>query len=362
MYQRKLSVGILVLSAAVCGCEKKDTNEATPPAPATTATVTPKASAKPEPPAVTASASAGQPEATPAAKADSTERFIEAQDVLLYRVVDKVGEHLATATNAFKGQDKTMTANALDLAAKALTNETAGMSPEVRASLQKPADELERVAKDIRGGKFDKKEFETAVTNAYAADIHGRWGEVVDTTWYAYYDQPQLHFDKAQQELAKDPKAAAIEVAKVASYVRMEMFRASGQSKDRLASAVKELDQMATELYTGKSVSKSQFENAYYDTADALSYYHYENFMRAYDKKENEIASREFHASVKHLELAVAHAGETADSDATKVVKDAKDLGDKLEHATEADAATIKKKAEAVTQLLDKLRKKHGSK
>lgn len=144
------------------------------------------------------------------------------------------------------------------------------------------------------------------------------------------------------------------------TYVRMESLRASGSSKDELDRTLQELNDLAAKLYEGKKVDKSQMNDVWYDTASALAYFHYNNFMSAWDRKQKEEASREFKASVNHLEKVVANDAHGAEKDAVDTVKKARALADRIGQASEDD---VKKARDDLKSLFDKIHKNtHASK
>jgi hypothetical protein len=79
-------------------------------------------------------------------------------------------------------------------------------------------------------GDLDK-----AINPAVRADIDRRWLVADVATWYPVTEEPQRHFTNAVVAYArKDYQAAAADIRKATSYLRLEAARATGEPKQAL--------------------------------------------------------------------------------------------------------------------------------
>lgn len=293
---------------------------------------------------------------------DDTERWIETDDMAVYRVVDPFGAQLAAATDAYKAKDNAKAAEALSLAAKALTAEGDGVDAKELEQLKRGASALETAAKQLTEGKLDSKAFNQVVSDGYSADIENRWELIDAERWFSYYDQPAVHFERAQAALSKDPKLAGVELAKVASYVRLQALHASGESKDLLAESLMELSSLATQLYEGKPTSQGELDDVVYDTSHALSFFHYHQVISAMAKPDGKTAARELQAAIKHVEALTKRADAKLIADVRKVVDEERELANSLQNGAKLESQFVNQKLKSLEQLLTKLRRPHAVK
>ena len=151
------------------------------------------------------------------------------------------------------------------------------------------------------------------------------------TTWYPVVDEPQRHFDAAAEAVAKkDYKAAATEVRKGASYLRLESARAVGDVKKALDAAGVQLEKMASGLEKGGVKTEKQIDKAFADANHALALAHRAKAAESWTAKAYDQAGYELKAAAQDLESAAAWTGAEAKTAAAAATSDARALGDKL--------------------------------
>lgn len=76
-----------------------------------------------------------------------------------------------------------------------------------------------------------------------------RWLVTDVATWYPVAEEPQRHFGSALEAYAKkDYHAAATEILKTTSYLRLEAGRATSEAQQALETSVAELDTLAASV------------------------------------------------------------------------------------------------------------------
>jgi hypothetical protein len=151
------------------------------------------------------------------------------------------------------------------------------------------------------------------------------------TIWYPVSEEPQRHFGSALDAyLKKDYQAAATEIRKATSYVRLEAGRATSEAKHALESSVAELDTLAASVEKGAVKEEKALVKAFTNANHALALAHRVKAAESWASKEYDKAGYELKAAAHGLESAAGWAGAEAKAGAAAAVADTKALGDKL--------------------------------
>ncbi len=277
------------------------------------------------------------------------ERWITVEETELYRVVDEVSERLADATDEMLKDDDQAAAESLRLAARALVAEAEGLDSSVYDKLKEPAHQLESVADALDRGDEDLQAFNDAVSAAYDADIMQRWVVLDDVQRLSFFEQPDVHFAKAEDALVQNKKEAAKELAKVASYVRLQALAATGPAQDRLEHAIDSIEQLQRKLDAGKAVDIDDLNDVRFETSHALAYFHYHRLVDKGSKR----SPSAWRAALHHLQAALLLTP-AADK---RLLDDVQHWADDLKETIVDEEATLDKHLESLNRALSDLDK-----
>lgn len=294
-----------------------------------------------------AAPAASQPAKSPSALVtQSPENWIEYDDTTYTPVVDAVSRHLAAARQAFKEKDNKQAAVELRLVVAELNaqSETAVEMDKARARaendialdtakrMKAAAMKVGAAAAAMDAGKIKTQaDLDKAIDKASRADMDRRWLVSDVSTWYPVSAEPQHHFTNALAAYArKDYTAAAADIRKAASYLRLEAGRPAGDSKQALDSSVAELDNLAVSVDHGAIKDEHSMSHAFARADHALALEHHTKATEAWADKQYEKAGYELKAAAQSLEGAAGWAGEEVRAGASATVTDTRALGDKL--------------------------------
>ncbi|HQR20594.1 MAG TPA: hypothetical protein PLE54_09755 [Burkholderiaceae bacterium] len=310
----------------------------------------PKAPAAP----VTAPAARPAPAATKTPIPIKTpEDWIIYDDSTYTPVVDDVSRHLRAARKAFDAKDEKKAAAELRIVADELKLQAARADKEdralvredralVAADTQFAQDTMKRMnatalkvgsaAAAIESGKVKSEaDLDKVIDKAARADMERRWLVTDVTTWYPVSEEPQRHFTDAIAAYArKDYKAAATDIRKAISYLRLEANRATGAARQELASSVAQLDTLAAAVAKGALKDEQSMTKAFARADHALALAHRSNAAESWARKEYDKAGYELKAAAHGLEGAAGWVGREATAGATATVAEAQAVGDKL--------------------------------
>ena len=298
---------------------------------------------------------AKQPAAAPAAAAAPAKapivakapiEWIQFDDLSVTPVIDDVSSHLAAARAALASKDNAKAAQAMHAAARALQaqGDRAAKLDRQRAAVDlKAAKEvhlkmsalthrLDKAAAQIKAGKLSgTTAFDKTIGKAQRADLERRWLVSDVSTWYPVAEEPQRHFGAAVEDYAKkDYKAAATEVRKAASYVRLEAARAVGDVKTGLDAANADLERTAAALDKGALNAQKDMEKTFAGADHALALAHRARAAESWARKNYDQVGYELKAAAHGLESGAAWAGNETKAAASGATADARAIGDKL--------------------------------
>jgi hypothetical protein len=281
------------------------------------------------------------------------EDWIIYDDITYTPVVDNVSEHLDAARKAIAAKDDKKAATELRTVADDLKQQAARAGKADQALVQA---DRSLVAADAKAGKDAMKrldasarkvslaatavergrikteaDLDKAIDKAARADMERRWLVTDVTTWYPVSEEPQRHFTDAVAAYArKDYKAAAIDIRKATSYLRLEAGRATGGAKQELDSSIAQLDTLAATVEKGAVKDEQTMTKAFARADHALALEHRSKAAESWVRKEYEKAGYELKAAAHGLESAASWAGREEKADASATVADIRALGDKL--------------------------------
>jgi hypothetical protein len=310
----------------------------------------------PKAPAVPVVQAAGQsaPTATKAPIPTKVpEDWIIFDDITYTPVVDDVSRHLDAARKAFDAKDDKKAAaelravaddlkqqaaragkadQALVVADKVLVAEDTKIARDTMKRLNASALKVSAAATAIESGKIKTEaDLDKAIDKAARADIERRWLVTDVTTWYPVSEEPQRHFtDAAAAYAKKDYRAAATDIRKATSYLRLEAGRATGAARQELERSVAQLDMLAASVEKGAVKDEQSMAKAFARADHALALGHRSKAVESWARKEYDKAGYELKAAAQGLEGTASWIGAEAKAGASATVADTRALGDKL--------------------------------
>jgi hypothetical protein len=276
----------------------------------------------------------------------SPEDWIVYDDIIYTPVADEVSRHLAAARKAFNAKDnkkaaaelrtvvaelntQSNTAAAIDKARAIAEN---NLAQDTAKSLRAAAMKVDAAAAALDAGTIrTEADLDKAIDRAARADIERRWMVSDVTTWYPVSEEPQRHFTDAFAAYArKDYKAAAADIRKATSYLRLEAGRATGDAKQGLDSSVAQLDKLADSVEKGTMKDDQSMAHAFAKADHELAIEHRSKAAESWAHKQYDKAGYELKAAADGLEGAAGWVGGEAKTGASATVADTRALGDKL--------------------------------
>ena len=333
-----------------------------------------------------AMAQATKPAAVPAAAAAPAKapivagapaEWIQFDDLSVTPVIDDVSRHLAAARAALAKKDTAKAAEAMHAAARAL--EAQGdraakldrqraaadlkSAKEVHGKMTALTKQLDATAAQIQAGKVSSTSaLDKTFGRAQRADLERRWLVTDVTTWYPVAEEPQRHFGAAIEAYAKkDYKAAATEVRKAASYVRLEAARAAGDVKKGLDMANADLEKTAAALDKGAVRVQRDMEKTFAGANHALALAHRARAAESWARKSYDQVGYELKAAAHGLESGAGWVSNEAKAATSAATADARAIGDKLASGGVWAKEEIAKGFEALGSGLNKLGQSIGS-
>jgi hypothetical protein len=182
--------------------------------------------------------------------------------------------------------------------------------------------------------------------------------EVGDEILVGFVDEPSHHFDLARENfLKKNYQAAADQMMLGASFIKLEMARATGDDARMLADAVEDVAILAAQVRSGSVTSVSKLDDTF-ARAEQMLAYHHELMARQYWKEDNQRkAGQDLKAATRHLEHSMKFGGREAEAQSDSVIADARDLGEKLTKGTALAADKVGKAMQRLGEKIEELGK-----
>jgi len=309
-------------------------------------------------PVVTTSESGSKPEIAP----KTPEDWIVVQDRDYIPVIDGVSRKLQSARKAFMMKDPAAAATDVRATAELLSKQTSGTSPGLKENIDVAMKQLNALAADLDSKKtVGVKQFDAVIATAHRADLATDWLVVDESSWYPYIEEPNRHFQNAQEAfLAKDYDKAAQEIRKGEAFVTLEASRASGDAKQSLNSSAQELEKLAVDMAPNWRVKSIVEMDQSWGRADrALAQSHQVQAKGDWQKKETAKAGYEIRAAALNLEESADWAGGEAKTGVSAVVRDTRLLGGKLTVGGEYTVGEVDKGIDELGHAISRLGQKN---
>jgi hypothetical protein len=303
--------------------------------------------------------------------------WIAYEDRTYTPVADEISRHLAAARKAFDAKDNKKAAAEMRAVADELKEQGARAAKadkaRAKAEMKLAQDTAKRMnltakkvtaaAAALESGKIKTPaDLDKAIDKAARADMERRWLVTDVTTWYPVSEEPQRHFGSAiEAYVKKDYQAAATEIRKGTSYVRLEAGRATSEAKQALESSVAELDTLATSVEKGMVKEEKALDKAFTHANHALALAHRTKAAESWARKEYDKAGYELKAAAHGLESAAGWAGAEAKAGAAVAVADTQALGDKLASGATWAREEVVKGFESLGNAINAVGQKIGS-
>jgi len=181
---------------------------------------------------------------------------------------------------------------------------------------------------------------------------------VEEDIFYFFVDEPEHHFNLARENfLKKDFKATAHEIRKGATFLRLELARATGKTENNLRASIQELDKLAVDVEKGTVTSTKQLEQGFARAHHALAQHHYAKASDFWTKKEAKKVGQELKAAAYNIKQSLAWDGREVEAGTKVVLKDAKSLAGKLIEGLGWVPEEVGKGLDATGKEIDKLGK-----
>lgn len=299
-------------------------------------------------------------------------------------MLDALSRHLAAARKAFDAKDNKKAAGELHAAADELKSQAARAGKQERSlvnadkallaadtqsaqdtvkRLNASAQEVSSAAAAVDSGKIKTKaDLDKAIDKAARADMEHRWLITDVTTWYPVSEEPQRHFTDAVAAYAKhDYKAAATDIRKATSYLRLEAGRASGEAERALDSSIAQLDALAAAAEKGAVKHEQSTAKVFAKVNHTLALAHRSKAAEYWARKQYDKAGYELKAAAHALESAAGWTAGKAKAGASATVADTRALGDKLASGANWTRDEVAKGFEALGNSIDALGQAIGS-
>ncbi len=303
--------------------------------------------------------------------------WIAYEDMTYTPVADEISRRLAAARKAFDAKDNKkaaaeMRAVADELkkqGARAAKADTARAKAEMTLAhdtamrMDLTAKKVTAAAVALESGKITTQaDLDKALDKAARADMERRWLVTDVTTWYPVSEEPQHHFGSALEAyVKKDYQAAATEIRKATSYLRLEAGRASSEAKQGLESSVAELDTLAASVEKDAVKEEKALVTAFTHSNHALALAHRAKAADSWAHKEYDKVGYELKAAAHGLESAASWAGAEAKTGAAAAVAETKALGAKLASGATWTREELAKGFESLGNAINALGQKIGS-
>jgi flagellar biosynthesis GTPase FlhF len=164
----------------------------------------------------------------------------------------------------------------------------------------------------------------------------------------------QEQFHKARMSfLKKDFHDAASEIRSAAAFLDKEEARASGESKRGLTGSAQDLRKLAERVEKKTVRSESELNESFGRGEYAIARQYHIEASESWAKKETSKAGARLKAAAGHLENALAWAGSRMEEKSSKVVREAKDVGEKMEKGVGVAESDVDKSLDAVKKEID---------
>jgi hypothetical protein len=164
----------------------------------------------------------------------------------------------------------------------------------------------------------------------------------------------QKQFHKARMSfLKKDFHHAASEIRSAAASLDGDAARAAGESKRGLVESAKDLRKLAEGVENKTVSSESELNESFARAEYAVARQYHIEASESWIKKEASKAGARLKAAAGHLDNALAWAGGQMEEKTNKAIRDAKDVGEKMEKGADVAASDVDKSLDAVKKEIE---------
>ena len=271
-------------------------------------------------------------------------------------VVDKLGEKLSLARQAYLKGDNNAAAIAMREGSAFLTQEMLNTSQEAQANLKKASDELMEKASIVQMGEIDSvEELDRIFVKAYQADVQHRWLFVDESEWIPVVEMPQQHFMTAKQDFqAQDYPAAATQILKGAELLKLESNRTrDSELKSNMLGAAHDLEQLAGEIKQGKVSDVDELDRGFARAQLAMGDFLTSKAKESESRGQLEVAGQEIVSAFEQIKAANTWLGQNNNLQQTQMEVNA--LKDSLGSSNEAMSRNLNKAATALSKQITNL-------
>ena len=222
-------------------------------------------------------------------------------------VVDKLGEHLYQARQAYLKGDNEAAAVAMREGSAFLKQELPQADKQGQPALKQASDDLMKNASLVQMGEINSvKDLDKVFAKAYQADTENLWIVADEQDWIPVVEMPQQHWQQAKEEfLNKDNKAAAIDIRKGVAFLNLEANRATDQNiKTNISNSVQNLEQLAKNIQDGKVSDVEQLNRAFAKGQLAMGQFYESQAKASESRGELTTAGNEIIAAFHHIQAA----------------------------------------------------------
>lgn len=238
-------------------------------------------------------------------------------------VVNRLGEHLSQARQAYLKGDNNTAASAMRRASDLLRQEmTQANQPDQskprtftaepvmtdgQAALKQASDDLMSNASLVQRGEIDSvKDLDKIFTQVYQANTEQLWIVADEQDWIPIVEMPQQHWQTAKQKLLDGNKQlAAVEISKGIAFLTLEANRTTDKNiKSDILNTAQDLEQLANNVRDGEVSDAKMLDRAFARGQLTMSRF-YENQAQASESQgELTTAGKEVIAAFEHLQAA----------------------------------------------------------
>ena len=222
-------------------------------------------------------------------------------------VVDKLGEHLEVARQAYLKGDNEAAAVAMREGSAFLKQELPQANKQGQASLNKASEDLMKNASLVESGKIDSvRDLDKVFAKAYQADTEQLWIVADEQNWIPIIEMPQQHWQTAKREFLNGKnKAAATEIRQGIAFLNLEANRTTDKNiKTKISNSAQNLEQLAKDIQDGKVSNVKVLDRAFAQGQLAMGQFYESQAKASESQGELATAGQEVIAAFHHLQAA----------------------------------------------------------
>jgi hypothetical protein len=174
-----------------------------------------------------------------------------------------------------------------------------------------------------------------------------------------FADEPSDHFDEAREAyLRKDNKRAADGIRLAIDFIKLEMYRSSGEDQQMLMAIIRHLGDLALAVGAGEIPTVERLDKEFARAEQTLAHHH-ELKAQEYWKEDNKAgAGQDLKNASRHLQHEMKYEGREAEAKSDTVIAEAHDFGEKLTKGTAIAADKVGKAMQNLGRKIEETGKK----